>query len=324
MNTLPTELLQQILVHLAVDEYLHETAFVCKRWSSVFSDVHFAKRHMRAQVAVVPADQVPVPVAYLTAQLISLFSVESRSLVPASLNVNLKVPPSLVLKCLNMWKEQDAVAWRNTRVDLLFEWLLSFKNEDLVLDLLILCDEVDEVDEGVEALAQVTEAPSVKLCVHFDPATNNNKMIRTLSKRGFSKAASLLLFDERVDPSANANEALRMAALHGHANVVALLMTHPRVDVRAHLGLCSFSATKLGHVNVLKELANHPKADFSNGLLRIAVQESFYSVVEFLLSHPTVNPNELDCSALKVACGDGNLNIVKLLLRDPRINPSID
>ncbi|ORY41923.1 ankyrin [Rhizoclosmatium globosum] len=171
--------------------------------------------------------------------------------------------------------------------------------------------------------------PSVDYMGIYDQSLNLMWYERwKVTKAGVSfDIMSRLLQTKYFNVHCQEERALRWAARKDELDIVKFLVEKYDADVTAqdNYALHTVATEKDCSIQMIEYLLSHPKVDPSVGgsaVLARVIQRNLVSIVIRLLSDPRVDPSTHGNLAIRVAVESGNIDIVKLLLADPRVNPS--
>ncbi|KAJ3017506.1 UNVERIFIED_CONTAM: hypothetical protein HDU68_011607 [Siphonaria sp. JEL0065] len=332
---LPTELAQQILILLPIDQHLKAIGFASKCFGqSLFTSHEFASVHMKEHLARIRKTSLllgPVKTRQtfwnslsFVYQCITFIEMVLARKVPTTIKISASKGMQLFKYCCEAcpelkWSLQTVeFAAANGHVEVVNLW---FENSCSSLSY------VNGLSNGPLHLALLNEHMEiVDLFMgryDFNPSDCGGNILALGSRVGNVGFVKRLLSDSRLTREAvekSAKQSLDWAAEKGHIDVVLQLLEDPRVnsiprvtDDAAHIALNN------GHLNVVDCLVERSAFDPS-ALIEVASKSGYLSVVQTCLQDSRLSLNENNC--LINASNFGHVDIVQLLLKDLRINPS--
>ncbi|KAJ3067142.1 hypothetical protein HDU98_009663 [Podochytrium sp. JEL0797] len=355
LESIPTEIGQQILLHISIGPDLLALGLASKSlFPLVFGcTVPFARLHFKRQLAISNVDMwnylesagiknegfLALPFAYQTAiygQVLEAkewaqlrttqFNDDKSNHLMRSLRWNLSGPRTLRLVQELMAGGFDIACQQHRAL----QWAMRSKYKHLVDFLLSVMLENPIEDDGHvfthAALFGQVEIVEWLLTTGLDPSVDGNRALRAAAAKGQLGVANLLLGDPRVNPADADNRAICEASRYGRVEMVERLLQDARVDPADVDNLAIHLASEHGHVGVVERLLQDARVDPSGGdnsPIRVASQKGHVGVVEKLLQDARVDPEAHNNYSIQVACANGYWEIVKLLLLDSRVDPAV-
>ncbi|KAJ3296945.1 hypothetical protein HDU79_005305 [Rhizoclosmatium sp. JEL0117] len=115
------------------------------------------------------------------------------------------------------------------------------------------------------------------------------------------------------------------AAACGYLGMVNALLEDNRVDPSLYENRAVRLACSYGHTAIVKRLLEDPRVDATAkncSALLIATRNQYWSVIDLLLKVPGMDPTVENNLLLCVACAEGKLDIVEQLLKNSNVNPA--
>jgi ankyrin repeat protein len=134
----------------------------------------------------------------------------------------------------------------------------------------------------------IERAERLLLGGNFDPANNDNDMVKWAAEHGHDRVVQVLLRDKRVDPTAEDHYCIQIASSCGHNKVLELLLEDRRCDPAAQNSIALWLACQNGHLECVRLLVQdkrvnmHAKTDDLTPL-EVAVLHEHFEIGQYLL-----------------------------------------
>ncbi|KAI8620367.1 ankyrin repeat-containing domain protein [Chytriomyces sp. MP71] len=348
LNTLPTEVLHQILVLVPVTRDVRDLGLVCSRLGGiVLFDARFAALQLETSWRAEgleslddfvesqfgdESEWIRLPVAHRLALFAQILREKCLDYSAQADMPPLALPPRLGSEalCWRIVSQARTLFGLDTTHPLLLNWAALHGLSGLVSRLLLAgCDPSRDasaltwaVDKGHTCTVQVLLRDP-----RSDPAVDDNYALKSAACEGHIALLSLLLNDPRVDPNAQDRCPLNRAAENGHAECVRVLLRDPRLVLKPGDNAALKWSCENGHAEVVRLLLIdgriHPAAR-NNFAIKRAAREGHARVVELLLADERTSPESEDNYAIKHSAKNGHIDVVKLLLGDPRVDKNAE
>ncbi|ORY25201.1 hypothetical protein BCR33DRAFT_774523 [Rhizoclosmatium globosum] len=333
--SLPTEIKEQILLYLPLDEHLACVGFVSKHLFAplLFNSPHFARLHVNS---------------YFSCSYGEYFRTNNTDLW-------CYYRPRDCLLCLHLPLTYRLVLFRyflsdckDCRIELYVSKREPFKLKKVLQHLLK--DPSFDPSPYLNILfpwINSTEDVELFLLLHkdgrVDPVFQNQNAFFEYGCYDSPEIISLFLNDPRIDPTANSNKAFRFACvMHLYRNTASHLLADPRIDPMAYENCVLLEAIKYEKFllidqklegikdkkfEMFKLVCKHPRVDpsaFDNVVIRSLTSEygNHLRILELLLQDERVDPSAGDSEVLRNMASGGSAEAVSLLLQDGRADPS--
>ncbi|KAJ3076442.1 hypothetical protein HDU98_003306 [Podochytrium sp. JEL0797] len=156
-----------------------------------------------------------------------------------------------------------------------------------------------------------------------DPSADEEYAVRCSSESGHLGVVRMLLEDGRVDPTGKKNYAVRAAATFGHVEIVDMLLLDARVDPSDCNNAAVILASRNGHAAVVERLVRDPRVDpgaNANEAVQDAATGGHAGVLKVLVGLERVDPRVREDAVLRLACRGGHVDAILVLLACPRID----
>ncbi|KAJ3287609.1 hypothetical protein HDU79_005560 [Rhizoclosmatium sp. JEL0117] len=351
LNTLPIEIIQQILIHLPIDSCLGETGFISSRTFArlIFSDLWFAKKHFEWQYQLSQCGTriwdflrsndleldgwVALPINYkvqlyqrllLTDKYMGRNIEETREYESWVTRFPLSSTLSYILTKALLQQSYDASSRKNR----LFRWCC--RRNHIASAKYLLETGIDPSvpqNEGIRIASEYGNSEIVALLMQdarVDPSYESNDALSKAVKNNHIEVVRLLLTDLRVNPSEKRSNAIALAAAFGHWNILSLLFNDSRVNApRAMAHAFSYAASE-GCLDVVEHLIELNGVNLEDpNILMYPCLRGHSAIVAALLATNRVDPSENECNCLWLAATRGHVDTVKILLKDERVDPSL-
>ncbi|KAJ3294320.1 hypothetical protein HDU79_011193 [Rhizoclosmatium sp. JEL0117] len=283
--TLPPELLEQIIIHLPIDNSLIGLSSASKHFFRIMKTRSFARMHLHTQVVRSGHSTIW---EYLDQANI-------RSYRWKFLPLNYKIAVYAEMLKADDWVEPEESVEEEDNLMWYFRWPLDGDTALRIFQVLI---------------------------GEMDVSCQRNRAVRWMARLGCLEAVKLLLGDERVDPSDDSNYCIQYAAEMGRVSIVRLLLKDPRVNPCEALEAAA-SNNQAEVVQLLLTDRRVNQSDKGNISFAVACDRGYSGVVQALLKNsrvPTDINLQLDCLTRSSMCG--HADVVELLLKDSRVDPS--
>ncbi|KAJ3027683.1 UNVERIFIED_CONTAM: hypothetical protein HDU68_003324 [Siphonaria sp. JEL0065] len=272
--SLPTEIIEDILVQLPIGESLIDVSLASKQLLApfLFGSLSFSRRHLNCQLSTSNHDSI---LDYIDSD-----SIEGHipSMYQTALFNEIKTTDPDFNFCIQWASEQGHV----TLVDLILRQGKAIDpsaNDDFAFRM--------ACTHGHFEVAKLLISHS-----YVNPGAHDNWAIQWASQGGHTEIVELLLADGRANPAAGNHHAIRYAAMNGHVNVLKLLLLDGRVDPTSVSNWAVRVAAEEGHLGTVRVLMKDPRvnpADNQDYALRMALENGHGNVVALLLEDPRVD-----------------------------------
>ncbi|ORY45086.1 hypothetical protein BCR33DRAFT_716428 [Rhizoclosmatium globosum] len=322
--SLPTEIREEILIHLPIDSRLKQVALVSKALftQSLLFSPEFARKHLAL-------DKARTPKADCIWSYLSLSNMIKDNTLVSELSPNqswLKLPFFYKLNILRCQLESKNCA--NHTVLRRIGRSSCGSDSSTLLSTLIKDASFDPTCRSNRALLWTCmndDVNSVRILLadpRVDPGGNHKAFLAACANSSVN-TIKLMLTDPRIDPTFESNGALSLACRTATVETVQLLLEDSRIDPTINTNLFRIAVEQRDGclVDLLLRDGRCDPAKQNNQALLVASQTNNEVVVSMLLKDPRVDPMDGECAALREAARNGLLEVVQILLADPRVDP---